>query len=169
MEDFNFWWYIIAAVIYFLSRGRRRKQAKPNGPASDEIPQKNQPKSFEELLQEIKGGRKKEAEEPFVPQQTETQNELNEEEKREKSIKLEGERRVFADDKSKKVYEESIKMAEGADLKFETDEHFAGSRLLKQKKTSTKSIAYIKELMDGIDLDEAKKAIVYSEIFNRKY
>ncbi|MEM6816338.1 MAG: hypothetical protein AAF600_18425 [Bacteroidota bacterium] len=169
MDDFNFWWYIIAAVIYFLSRGRKRKQAKPNGPASDGNPQKGEPKSFEELLREIKDGRQKEAEDPFPQRQRETQNELIEKEKREKSIKLEGERRVFADEESKRVYEESIKMAEGTNLKSETDEHFAGSRLSKQKNRVVKSTSYTKELMDGIDLNEAKKAIIYSEIFNRKY
>ena len=52
----------------------------------------------------------------------------------EESIRLEGERRTFADDESRKVYEESIKMAEGADLEFKPDEHYRSPRIFKGRK-----------------------------------
>jgi len=163
MEDFNFWWYIIAAVIYFLTRGKKKKNAgKPPAETTSGAPN-NAPKSFEELLKEITEGRNAEKEEeqrkPIVEEQVA---------KEEKEIRLEGRRRVFADDESRKVYEESIKMAEGADLSFERDDKFkAPSSLKKEASTTVKS--YAEELMDGFDTDEARKAVIYSEIFNRRY
>ncbi len=60
-------------------------------------------------------------------------------------------------------------MAEGADLKFEAADKFKGSSLLKENLSEGKSTSYAQELMDGFDLDEAKKAIIYTEIFSRKY
>ena len=166
MDDFNFWWYIIAAAIYFFTRGKKKKQQKPSRPGT-EVPQQKsaRPKSFEELLREITEGPQEEVEE--VPD--ETFKEVKKKDEREEAIRLEGERRTFADDESKRVYEESIKMAEGADLKFEAADKFKGSSLLKENLSEGKSTSYAQELMDGFDLDEAKKAIIYTEIFSRKY
>ena len=167
MEDFNFWWYIIAAVIYFLTRGKKKKQTpKQSRPGSENNPQTSgRPKTFEELLREITEGSTTEAEEEPVqePEVIEPKKEPEE-----TSFRREGRARAFADDESKRIYEESIKMAEGADLEFAPDENFKSSRLFKdQPKEETTSFAA--ELMDGFDADEAKKAVIYAEIFNRKY
>lgn len=165
MDDFSFWWYIIAAVIYFLTRGRKKQPQKTPGSDAEKTPPRNQPKPFEELLKEITEGRISEEPEQ-QPVEIDTMEEAS---KHEESIRLEGERRAFADDESKRVYEESIKMAEGADIKFERDEHFQETRLFKKKADEMQTKSYAEELMDGFDVDEAKKAVVYSEIFNRKY
>ncbi|MBC6411018.1 MAG: hypothetical protein GDA51_06600 [Ekhidna sp.] len=85
----------------------------------------------------------------------------------EENIRSERKERVFADDESRRVYEESIKMAEGADIAFERNEHFKKSRLFQKKDEDEKS--YTEEWMDGFGADEAKKAVIYSEILNRKY
>ena len=168
MDDFNFWWYIIAAVIYFLTRGRKKKQAsKPSRPGTENAPtSNNRPKSFEELLREITEGTT-EVEEEVPAEEPEVAKPAQEVEKS-RSFEREGSRRVFADDESKRVYEESIKMAEGADLEFAPEEQFRSDRLFKDHKEETQT-SFAKELMDGFDADEAKKAVIYAEIFNRKY
>ena len=167
MDDFSFWWYIIAAVIYFLTRGKKKQQ--PNSrPGSDNNPPKSQPKSFEELLKEITEGRPQEEptyeQEPVVIEPAEAETE-------EENRRLEGERRAFADEESRRVYEESIKMAEGADIEFAPDESFQEPRLFKGSGTDDEeeewSIA--DEIRDGLNSAEAKKAVIYSEILNRRY
>ena len=168
MDDFNFWWYIIAAVIYFLTRGKKKKQPnRPARPGSENNPP-TRPKSFEELLREItEGPSETEMEEPVQEPVVIEPARKPEPEKR-TQFADEGRRRAFADEESKRVYEESIKMAEGADLEFGPDEHFKSDRLFKGNAVESKD-SYAKELMDGFDADEAKKAVIYAEIFNRKY
>ena len=166
MDDFSFWWYIIAAVIYFLTRGKKKKEQPESRPGSENNPPPSQPKSFEDLLREITEGRSEEQptikQEPVVIEPKETE---------EDNRRLEGERRAFADEESRKVYEESIKMAEGADLEFAPDESFQEPRLFKGSTSDSEdeewSIA--DEIRDGLNTDEAKKAVIYSEILNRRY
>ena len=169
MDDFNFWWYIIAAVIYFLTRKKKKQsQSKPK-PNTENIPTpKSPPRSFEELLQEITEGRvTKKAE------QGATEIDKKKEESLASPEKLTGseshERRVFADDESKRVYDESIKMAEGAVIDFERDDNFKVTKISTIHSGDKKSTSYAEELMDGFNIDEAKKAIIYNEIFSRKY
>ena len=169
MDDFNFWWYIIAAVIYFITRGRKKKQTnKPSRPGSENNPpQTTRPKSFEELLREITEGAP--VEEVEEPEQEPVVVKPKQEPERAKPYESEGRRRAFADDESKRVYEESIKMAEGADIEFSPNENFKSDRLFKDKSSEEEEPSFAQELMDGFDADEAKKAVIYSEIFKRKY
>lgn len=81
----------------------------------------------------------------------------------------EGERRAFADVESRRVYEESIKMAEGADLEFEPDEHFKSAKIFKSTTTEEEEYTLADEIRDELNSPEAKKAIIYSEILARKY
>lgn len=167
MDDFNFWWYIIAAVIYFITRGKKKKQAnKPSRPGSENNPPPSRPKSFEDLLREItEGTSESDVEEPI--QEPVVIEPVREPEKP-KPQERDRNKRVFADDESKRIYEESIKMAEGADIEFAPNEHFKSSTLFR-KEEQEKEKSFAAELMDGFDADEAKKAVIYSEIFNRKY
>lgn len=167
MDDFSFWWYIIAAVIYFLTRGKKKKQQQPNSrPGSENNPPQSQPKSFEDLLREITEGRTEEVppveQEPVVIREPEIEKE---------EIRLEGERRVFADDESRRVYEESIKMAEGADIEFAPAENFRAPSLFKgtSKDTEEEEWSIADDIRDGLNSSDAKKAIIYSEILTRKY
>ena len=170
MDDFNFWWYIIAAVIYFLTRSKKKKQQPKRStsrPGTENQPPKGQPKSFEELLKEITEGRTVEEEEvePTFSQEPV----VIREEDREESIRLEGEKRTFADDESRRVYEESIKMAEGADIAFEPDDDYRKSTLFKGSKEEEEERTIADEIRDGLSTDEAKKAVIYSEILSRRY
>ena len=168
MDDFNLWWYLIAAVIYFLTRGRKKKQPNkaPRPGTENTPPVESRPKSFEELLREITEG-PQEAEEEQVKEEPQVIP-SNREPQKPRTIQQEQNRRAFADDESKRVYEESIKMAEGADLEFAPEEPFRTGRLFKDKNEEEEK-SFAQELMDGFDADEAKKAVIYSEIFNRKY
>lgn len=167
MDDFNFWWYIIAALIYFFTRGKKKKE-QPSRPGTENTPAPSQrPKSFEDLLREITEGTKEETssevprQDPVIVKAPVVEQE---------DARLEGERRAFADDESRKVYEESIKMAEGADLKFERDEHFDSPKIFKGDTPADRTHrTFADEIRDGFDADEAKKAVIYAEIMNRKY
>ncbi|MEP0984991.1 hypothetical protein [Ekhidna sp.] len=168
MDDFNFWWYIIAAVIYFLTRNKKKKDQPNSRPGSENNPPKSQqPKSFEDLLREITEG--KQDSEPAIEQEP-VIIEKKEEPTYDENIRREGERGSFADDESRRVYEESIKMAEGADLEFEPDEHFRSTSLFKGSRNEEEEEWTIAdEIRDGLNSAEAKKAVIYSEILNRKY
>ncbi len=166
MDDFSFWWYIIAAVIYFLTRGKKKEQPNKRPGSENNPPAANQPKSFEDLLKEITEGRPQE--EPTFEQEPVV---IDTEESEKEKQRLEGERRVFADDESRRVYEESIKMAEGADLEFAPDEHFQEPRLFKgtREEEEEEEWSIADEIRDGLNSTEAKKAVIYSEILTRKY
>lgn len=166
MDDFSFWWYIIAAVIYFLTRGKKKKAPTNSRPGSENNPPSSQPKSFEDLLREITEGR---TEETPIPEQKPVVIEKPEPE--EENIRLEGERRAFADDESRRVYEESIKMAEGADIEFAPDENFQEPRLFKgsAKEEEEDEWSIADEIRNGLNSSEARKAVIYSEIINRRY
>lgn len=172
MDDFNFWWYIIAAVIYFLTRGKKKKQEQSR-PGTENAPStQERPKSFEDLLREITEGNQAVEEKTIVqePVVIEEKPYEVEERKRETQRSEEGSRRAFADDESRKVYEESIKMAEGADIEFKPNEHFAEPRLFKGSEVNEEEEWTIAdEIRDGLNTSEAKKAIIYSEILTRKY
>ncbi|MEQ9468101.1 MAG: hypothetical protein RLN88_11855 [Ekhidna sp.] len=165
MDDFSFWWYIIAAVIYFLTRSKKKQQPNTR-PGSENNPPPSQPKSFEDLLREITEGRSDEDKPVFKQEPVR----IDREEREKEDIRLEGERRAFADDESRRVYEESIKMAEGADLVFEPDEAFQEPRLFKAPKADQEDKwTLADEIRDGLNSSEAKKAVIYSEILSRKY
>lgn len=167
MDDFSFWWYIIAAVIYFLTRGKKKKEQPNSRPGSETKAPHNPPKSFEDLLREITEGRQEESEP--VEQESAKERDFSFEE--EDDRRLEGERRAFADEESRKVYEESIKMAEGADLEFEPDENYKAPRLFKvlEQEQEENEWSIADEIRDGLNTTEAKKAVIYSEILTRKY
>lgn len=163
MEDFNILYYVAAAVIYFLTRNKKKRPQKTSRPGTENTPPRPQAKSFEDLLKEITEGRddepqtKKEEHEPVKTRQEEV------------AVREEGAKRVFADDESRRVYEASIKMAEGADIAFERDVHFQKDSLLKQKPSQESHESIAEELFDGFDAEEAKKAVIYREILDRKY
>lgn len=173
MEDYKIVWYILAAVIYFLTRGKKKKA--PTRPGTENNPTPEAPtKSFEDLLKEITGEATLEPEpEPVKevkPAEPEEKKDVQWEEAVEER-RLEGERRAFADEESRRVYEESIKRAEGFNLDYEPAEAYHEPRLFKgaESKEAEEEYTFADEIRDGLSTAEAKKAIIYSEILNRKY
>ncbi|MEP1094892.1 MAG: hypothetical protein ABJG78_07255 [Cyclobacteriaceae bacterium] len=170
MEDYKIVWYILAAVIYFLTRGKKKK-APTERPGSENNPSPQSPtKSFEDLLKEITGeGQIEQEPEPSAREPVKEKEEVKWEDAVEDQ-RLEGERRAFADDESRKVYEESIKRAEGFKLDYEPSEHYQEPKLFKgEAPTEEEQYTFADEIRDGLSSDEARKAIIYSEIMNRKY
>lgn len=179
MDDIQFWLYILFAVIYFIARGlKKKKPQKPvNKPEStttsqtDSRPQRK-PVSFEELLKEFTEGRGQEQ-----PEEREVFQEHDEEvdtayqtvDEQEKDEPFEeGKTRRFSDEESKRVYQESIARAEGASLEFKRDEHFRSK--LKSNRNDETGSAVAAEIRDLLsNPNDAKKAVVLSEILNRKY
>ncbi len=170
MDDMNFWWYIIAAIIYFFTRSRKKKR-QPDNPSRQEsnLP-KEKPKSFEDLLKEITGDRLEKEEETTFEQKHEVIAEEPQKQE-EETRRLEGDRRAFADDKSRKIYEESIKIAEHTDVSFERNEKYQQPGLFKsnQEKKKKKGGTLANEIKRGLKSGEARKAVIYAEILSRKY
>lgn len=170
MDDYKILLYIVAAVIYFISKARKKKKAASvdmSRPGTENNPTPQGPtKSFEDLLKEITGDAESEgkaievAEEvPLIEKQKDPAEDR----------RLEGERRAFADDESRRVYEESIKRAEGFDIEFKPNEHFKEPRLFKDEDSKEEEYSFADEIRDGLSANEAKKAVIYAEILNRKY
>lgn len=170
MDDYKILLYIIAAVIYFVSKARKKKQTTPKDlsrPGTENKPSPQAPaKSFEDLLREITG--EEEPEEKIIERPAKTPV-MEEQQNQEEDRRLEGERRAFADDESRRVYEESIKRAEGFDIEYGPDEHFKEPRLFKGGENEVEEYTFADEIRDGLSTSEAKKAIIYSEILSRKY
>ena len=170
MEDYKIVWYILAALIYFLTRGKKKKPTPRPGTENNPPPQ-SPAKSFEDLLKEITGEADVEEKPETEPVQevVEKREEVKPEDVAEQQ-RLEGERRAFADEESRRIYEESIKRAEGFELEYEPDEHYHEPRLFKgQEGEEEEEYTFADEIRDGLSTSEAKKAIIYSEILNRKY
>ncbi len=166
--DEQIWFYIIAAVIYFLTRKKKKPVDQPSTPdtSSSERPQQRKPVSFEDLLKEITEQRQVEEVLKPVDRELERSASLD---TTEENIRNEGRNRQFADEESLRVYQESVRQAEGAELEFAPSENFASERLFKGK-VESKEPTFADEIREGFgDPDSARKAIIYSEILSRKY
>ncbi len=174
--DERIWFYIIAAVIwYFVKRKKKapEQEVPEAGSTTRPQPQRKQV-SFEELLREITEQREQEARpEPrpvpvYVAEEEEDLpvRKMREEQER---IAQEGSYRHFSDDETRRVYEESVKQAEGFDIAFAPDEKFAKKSLLKAKSDSLEPTLGDEIRADLQNTDSARKAIIYAEILNRRY
>ena len=180
MEDYNFIYYLIAFIVYILTRGKKKKQ--PSSPQQKQSPTK----TFEELLKEITSSEGTITEEGTDRQDKEPKNAEQQREaelpefkdnlpQRNKGPKEVVQERVFADDESLRIYEESIKQVESHDIAFEREDSYKKSSILKKStnesehQSEKETLAFIHSLKNGLDADEAKRAFIYSEILNRKY
>lgn len=178
MDDFRIIIYIVGALIYFFVKNKRKKaqEATNQPPVSKRPTISSERKSFEDLLKEITeqaNQKKQEQEEEFFEPEVQTRKTYDEreEEVEHKPISSQS-RRTFADDESRKVYERSIKQAEGFDLKFEENAKYHSKKLKTSHlnhSTSPKKNQLAKEIREGLRGDTAKKAVIYSEILNRKF
>lgn len=177
MEDNNIWFYIIAAVIYFLTRKKKKRQQQPQ--ASDQStstktnrPQQNQkPVLFEDLLKEVTEGRAEGAASQELVEERKQQSVYNEEmpHKELKAEKI----RHFADEESRKVYEESIARAQVFESdrgrQFAPNDHYVSKKMFKNADVEDE-LTLADEIWEGLqDSSNVRKAIVYSEILTKKY
>ncbi|RED96113.1 hypothetical protein [Marinoscillum furvescens] len=176
MDDIQFWLYLVFGAIYFITRSLKKKnppqpKSRPQQQTDESTQRRNRPVTFEELLQEFTEGKStpKEEEKPEPVEATQVVKERKwQEENRPKEYE-EGKTRRFSDEESRKVYEESIKRAEGTELEFKRDEHFQ-SKLKSRAKRESESNEVAADVLAMLqDQDQAKRAVVLSEILNRKY
>ncbi len=176
MDD-SIWFYIIAAVIYFLTRGKKKQNPnKSNRPstASQRPKQTEREVTFEDLLKEVTGQRR-ESEEVVARSRKELADRDRGFGKGDEQIQIpeEGRDRFFADEESKKVYEESVKLAEGYEIDYGPDDDFRSNKMFKgYEKPSGKrrKSGLAAEIRKGLkDANAAKKAIIYSEILKKRY
>lgn len=174
MDDIQFWLYLLFAVIYFVSRALKKKDPKKTekrtasrNSTPEERPQRK-PVSFEELLQEFTEGRKPEVEEPEYEEEPAYEQRIEEPKREEEPVFEEGITRRFSDVESKRIYEESIAKAEGAEIAFQHDDDFKSKLQRTADKEQSSGVA--QEIRDMLqNPNDARKAIVLGEILNRKY
>lgn len=177
MDDIQFWIYVIFAIIYFIAKnyGKSKKKSGPDTPDPDRPQTAARPRSFEDLLEEITGNRTlEEAEdggqdedERYLQPKPWEQKQVDPSVEEKKSKTLE---RRFADDESRRIYEESIKMAEGSDIDYTREGHPEIKRLKSTASLEPDTPSPADEIRDMLaDTDSAKKAIILGEILNRKY
>ncbi len=183
MDDIQILVYLIIGIIYIISRalkGKNKSAKPPQRPAARTSPPQQKPKapsSFEEILAEF--GKRIEEERGGAVEIEEEEEEIEykplviEEDVNRKEFQQEGRNRQFADEESRRVYEEAIVRAEGADLAFEADANFQNSRLnfgfdaYEKKEKDNKFAREIRSMLQ--DGEGAKKAVILAEILNRKY
>lgn len=178
MDNIQFWLYLVFGAIYLLTRFLKKKdpENEPNRPGQNpNQPQRPQrkPVTFEELLKEFTEGRQEEEEPERVPErrpmeETQVKERKRQEESRPKEIIEEGRTRRFADDESRRIYEESIRKAEDTAIEFRRDDDFRSRMARRNEEEAENNLAEeIKEMLQ--DKNQAQKAVVLSEILNRKY
>lgn len=171
MDDIQFWLYLLFAIIYFISRSLKKKGApKPPERPQASNPQQSgrrKPVTFDELLREFTEGREEEQE--VVRELEEKPREIHVEEKIRRPAFEEGVSRTFSDEESRRVYEESIRRAEGATLELKHDEDFRSGLKSRYQEEQQESglAAEIKAMLR--DPEDIRKAVILSEILNRKY
>lgn len=167
MDNLQFWLYVAFAIIYFIVKQVRKK--KPNDIPQDGEPQPYEPQrkpvTFDELLKEFT------QEKAPVTEKEDVLYEKAQTTVTAPSFDENRDQRRFADDESRQIYEQSISQAEGYDLKFERDDHFTEKKpitISKKEEEEEKSAG--QEIFESLqDVNAARKAIILSEILNRKY
>ena len=161
--DFENFFYVILAVIYFLSRVLKgRKNVPKESQPDEEAPASSgkKPVTFEDLLKEFGVDQEEEPKEAEEPQAIE-----------EEATTKEETRPTYSDDESKAIFEKSIKEAEKASRKStaigERKLTFKEFEPYQEEDDSNEFATEIKELLQ--ESEGGKKAVVLSEILNRKY
>lgn len=173
MDNLQFWLYVIIAVIYLISRSKKK-----NNPEDTEIPQtprsgRSQPQqpppiSFEDLLREITEA-KTPSKKPVVKSEVfDYEEDLKDEYQPLEDSRYDASR----DDETMKVYEEAKRQAfvrpslEESLTLSQTNMDFGRFKEFNEKKKETMLDQYIKDLRDP---EGFKKAFILSEILNRRY
>lgn len=180
MDDFRIIFYVILGIIFVVSRivkankstNQPPKRPGVNRPQQGSRQGKPAPASFEDILKEFgeKVEEKSLSREKSVVRQQESRPKPRAYEQKFE----EGRDRMFADEESRRVYEESIKRSEGFDIKFGEDINFGSKRTKFGEGAIRKDIHQKNPLIRSIkkdlkDKDGIRKAFILSEILNRRY
>lgn len=171
MEDIQLITYIIFAVLYLIFKLMQKKK-DPGQEQGGEVQQQRKPQkpamTFEEMLRDFTG-------EPY--EQETVVEERPQQKPAEHKKEVSEPKKYFSyedeyDQQAQKTYQESIERGEKA---LTLDEQINLDTIKVEKiqvieDDEHKKTAPSKEYLDAFNsLDGAKKAFVYSEIFNRKY
>lgn len=177
MDSFQFWLYVIIAVIYLISRARKKKADESPGPVdagrdrpmSSPPPQANKPRqlSFEELLREITESKQQQQlprEEPVVDYDDDLEEEEKDLEDVEYDYRKENKTYELYEDAKKQAFlrpslEETLKVQD-------TVVSFGKFKEFEIEDENNLASEYLKEFHDP---DGLKKAVVMSEILKRKF
>lgn len=176
MDDIQLLIYIAFLAIALLSRflGKKKKNAqqakeKENSPEDKGDP----PMTFEDLLKEFTGSKeereeKKERERAEIRYEKEREEQERAEQERNERREYEFESELPDDDEINDIYEQSVKAAEKAKSPDDQDK---GSRFknfdIEEDASENKIAQEVREMLSNPG--SAAKAIVLSEIINRKY
>lgn len=183
MDNFQFWLYVIVALIYVISRAmkksnqQRREARKPTSQDMQETADtgRERPLTFEELLREITEGKKRvqqpapkpQPKAPSRPAYVDYDDDLEDEEKSLEDVdydfgKKESAFEVFEKARKDALRDDTTEESKpaGEDIKYGrfTEFRIGGKNTLLQE--------YVKELKKPSGF---KRAIVLSEILNRKF
>ena len=188
--------YIVFAIIYFVVRMLKKKQQPPDATERDfeqetgqgGQPTSERPVSFEDLLRELTGQKQPQQAAPppeetpaparnqrrdfQFPSDGDNYEDVHEEwEDKEVAVLKEGStNRVFADEESKRIYEQSISQVKNQEDELEKQLERAKSRFKAFEIQEEETSAVREEIVEMLQSkDGAKKAIILSEILNRKY
>ncbi|CAD5266557.1 MULTISPECIES: hypothetical protein [unclassified Imperialibacter] len=185
--------YIVMAIIYFVVRNLKKKPKAPEvqerrSQSDDDYesqpePTSTPPMSFEDLLKELTSGGKtaqkppqQPAPEPSrsfeFPSDGKNYEDVHDEweDKEIATVKEGSHTRLFSDEETKRIYQESIHIDHSKDDELSAQLERAKSRFKEFEIKEEDNSAFRDEIVDMLsDQHGAKKAIILGEILNRKY
>lgn len=182
--DFQFWLYVIIGVIYFLSRVLKKQVPPPgkegDGKVTERVPEQRntqstgpKPMTFEDLLREITEA--KQAHRPAYEPESRTETVIDYDDDiadEEQDLETIAPEYTTDDTRSNEVYEEARRQAfmrpsleETMNVR-DTEVSFGKFKGFEQEQQRNLLEEYTKDFQDPEGL---KKAIVMSEILNRKF
>lgn len=176
MEDYKILIYIVLSILYFLFKGRGKKK-KPvtrketdSQQAEQRSNDKRRPKSFEELLAELSGeNQAMEGEDEILRESEEIRSLSDQVDERPMHQEVSREDYENADETLKELYKKGEKL-KSIDELVDIEEVTTQSNRFKEFEDDSNENQFAQEIREGLsDPENAKKAIVYAEILNRKY
>ncbi|MEQ9100149.1 MAG: hypothetical protein RIF36_12435 [Imperialibacter sp.] len=184
--------YIVMAIIYFVVRNLKKKPKPPevqerrsqgDDDYESQQPASTPPMSFEDLLKELTSGGQtapkpvpQPAPEPSrsfeFPSDGKNYEDVHDEweDKEIVTVKEGSHTRLFSDEETKRIYQESIHIDHSKDDELSAQLERAKSRFKEFEIKEEDNSAFRDEIVDMLsDQHGAKKAIILGEILNRKY
>lgn len=178
MDDYKILIYIALSILYFIFKGKGKKkkpatrentQPQPTQHQSD---QKRKPKTFEEILAELSGHNQEDEEtEQWEHEETYSEHRTLSEQVEERPLMQGIPKHDYenADETLKELYRKGERLKTIDEL-IDIDEITAQRTVETEIEDTRTENTFAKEIREGLSTPEnAKKAFVYAEIFNRRY
>ncbi len=166
MEDYKFIIYIVLAIAYYIFKGmgnKKKPATRQQQDTNSQAPQKPT-RSFEDIIREISGEAPQREERFDDPERLSDQVE-----ERVLDQQVDDEEFEKADDTLKELYKKGERL-KSIDELVDIEEVESVSSRFDSFAIEEEDKSFAREIREGLsDPDSAKKAIIYAEIFNRKY